>query len=407
MGRRTCDDNGMPPEAQRPVPAWRREPYRLLFPLGVALALLAVLPFALRGAGGGSLALFHSAAQLQGFLTCFAVGFLFTFLPRRTGTAPPAGWEVLASAALAAGSAACAYFHAALASYLSWMAVAALALAFTVRRMGRPARRQLPPAFAWVPLSLVAGLAGALLAALGPLLGGGSAPAVWVVGRGLLVQGLLAGLVVGVGSVLLPLITRGEAIAADGGPRKSGALLHLGAAGLFFASFALEPWAGEQVGFGLRAAVATGALVASARIHRRPALPGLHRRLVWLGAWMVPVGFALGALSPRLHGAALHVLFVGGYAQLALVLAVPVALAEPQRAGSLAGSPPALRATAVLLAGAFAARVAAALDLTRVAAWLAVAGAAFAGALAAWAALVLPSLSGQVHPSPGERRPAG
>jgi len=82
-----------------------------------------VLPFALRGAGGGSLALFHSAAQLQGFLTCFALGFLFTFLPRRTGTAPPAGWEVLASAALAASSAACAWFHAALASYLLWMAV--------------------------------------------------------------------------------------------------------------------------------------------------------------------------------------------------------------------------------------------------------------------------------------------
>jgi len=397
----------MPPAAPRHVPAWRREPYRLLFPLGAVLALLAVLPFALRGAGGGSLALFHSAAQLQGFLTCFAVGFLFTFLPRRTGTEPPAAWEVLACAALASGSAACAWFHAALASYLTWMAVAGLALAFTLRRMGRPARQQLPPAFAWVPLSLAAGLAGALLAALGPLLGRGSAPAAWVVGRGLLVQGLLAGLVVGVGGILLPQVTHGEEEVPPGGGRTRPTLAHLGAAGLFFASFALEPWAGEQVGFGLRAAVAAAALVASARIHRRPALPGLHRRLVWLGAWMVPVGFGLGALSPRLHGAALHVLFVGGYAQLALGLAVPVALGSSPRAASLAGSPPALRATALLLAGAFAARVAAALDLSRVAAWLAVAGAAFAGALAAWGALVLPSLSGEAGRLPGERRRAG
>ncbi|MBI5070743.1 MAG: NnrS family protein [Deltaproteobacteria bacterium] len=381
--------------ARRPAPGWRQEPHRLLFPLGALLGLLAVLPFALRGAGGGSLALFHSAAQLQGFLTCFALGFLFTFLPRRTGTDPPAGWVVLACAALAAGSAACAWFHAALASYLCWLALATLALAFTLRRMVGRARAGLPPAFAWLPVSLAAGLCGALLAALAPLLGSASAPGAWVVGRGLLTQGLLAGLVVGVGGVLLPVITRGEVQAAgERGGAQHRALGHLAAAVLFQASFALEPWAGEQAGFGLRAAVAAAALVLSAGIHRWPALPGLHRRLVWLGAWMVPAGFALGALSPRLHGAALHVLFVGGYAQLALALAVPVVLGGSPRAAALAGSPPALRATALLLAGAFAARVAAALDLTRVAAWLAVAGAAFAGALAAWTALVLPSLSG-------------
>jgi len=386
------------------APTWRREPYRLLFPLGAALGLLAVLPFALRGAGGGSLALFHSAAQLQGFLTCFALGLLFTFLPRRTGTAPPAAATVLACVALVAASAACAWFHAALASYLCWIGVAALALAFTVRRMGREARRRLSPAFAWVPLSMAAGLCGALLAALGPLLGRGPAPAAWAVGRGLLTQGLLAGLVVGVGGVWLPEVTQGEAPPEELAPRR-GALLHLAAAGLFFGSFAIEPWAGEQVGFGVRAALAAAALLASARIHRRPSLPGLHRRLVWLGAWMVPAGFALGALSPRLHGAALHVLFVGGYAQLALALAVPVALAGSPRAAALAGSPPALRVASLLLAAAFLARVAAALDLSRVAAWLAVAGAAFAGALAAWAAVVLPPLSGQ--PTQGERRLPG
>lgn len=394
----------MPPAVQPAAPAWRREPYRLLFPLGAALALAAVLPFALRGAGGGSLALFHSAAQLQGFLTCFALGLLFTFLPRRTGTAPPAAATVLACAALVAASAAFAWFHAALASYLCWVGVAALALVFTVRRMGREERRRLPPAFAWVPLSIAAGLVGALLAALGPLLGRGSAPAVWAIGRGLLTQGLLAGLVVGVGGVWLPEVTQGESAPQEPAPRRR-ALWHLAAAGLFFGTFATEPWAGEQVGFGARAALAAAALLATARIHRRPSLPGLHRRLVWLGAWMVPAGFALGALSPRLHGAALHVLFVGGYAQLALALAVPVALSGSPRAAALAGSPPALRVAALLLAAAFLARVAAALDLSRVAVWLAVAGAAFAGALAAWAAVVLPPHSGP--PASGGRRLPG
>lgn len=381
----------MPPAPQHPAPAWRREPYRLLFPTGAALALVAVLPFAARGAGGGSLALFHSVAQVQGFLTCFATGFLYTFLPLRTGTSPPAAWEVAGSAALSVASVACAWFHAALPSYLLWVAAAALALAFTLRRVGGQARVRLPPAFTWVPVSLAAGLLGALLAGLGPLLAGESAPVSWSVGRGLLVQGLIPGLLVGVGGALLPGTLPGEVTPqpAGGGRR---ALLHLAAAVLFFASFPLEPWAGEQVAFGLRAAVVTAALVGSARIHRPPVRPGLYRKLVWLGAWLVPAGFGLGALSPRLRGAALHVLFVGGYAQVALAVAVPMALGAPERPGAKTGSPPALRAMAVLLAAAFAARLAAALDQARVAAWLAAAGAAFAAALAAWAVLMLPAL---------------
>ena len=71
--------------AGRPHPAargWRRESYRALFSLGAALAIFAVLPFVSRGAGGGALGLFHPLAQVEGFLSCFLVGFLFTFVPR-------------------------------------------------------------------------------------------------------------------------------------------------------------------------------------------------------------------------------------------------------------------------------------------------------------------------------------
>ncbi|HEX5631612.1 MAG TPA: hypothetical protein VFX50_00220, partial [Gemmatimonadales bacterium] len=66
----------MPNARQITSPRWRREPHRLLFPLGAVLGVVAVLPFARRGSAGGALALFHSVAQIQGFLTCFVVGFL-------------------------------------------------------------------------------------------------------------------------------------------------------------------------------------------------------------------------------------------------------------------------------------------------------------------------------------------
>ena len=61
------------------------------------------------------------------------------------------------------------------------------------------------------------------------------------------------------------------------------------------------------------ALVATGVLVLAAGIHRAPTLPGVHRQLVWIAAWLVPLGFWLAALAPRLRTAALHVVFVGGF----------------------------------------------------------------------------------------------
>ena len=48
--------------------------------------------------------IFHSMAQIQGFLACFAVGFLFTMIPRRTGTPPPAPWQMVIGLAAPIGT---------------------------------------------------------------------------------------------------------------------------------------------------------------------------------------------------------------------------------------------------------------------------------------------------------------
>jgi uncharacterized protein involved in response to NO len=389
---------------------WRREPYRILFPLGAALAVVAVLPFALRGVGGGSLALFHSVAQIQGFLTCFVVGFLFTFVPRRTGTAPPAAWELGAATALPVSAVASAWANAAVLPHVLWLALVAVVLAFTVRRLrSAPARGRVPAVFAWVPLSLLAGGAGAALTAWAPYLGGTAGAHGWAIGRGLLTQALVAGLVLGVGGFLVPQLTRGEAPpeVADAGSVRRAAWLHVAGAAVFLASFPLEVLVDVRAGVGLRALVATAVLLFVARLHRPPTLPGLHRRLVWLGAWLVPIGFWMGALVPRLRGAALHVLFVGGFAQLTLAVATHVVLSHGGRPERLVESPRSLRAMAALLATAFGARIAAGIDLARVAAWLAVAGVAFTAALAAWAALVAPALRGPARPGEGRGRAGG
>jgi uncharacterized protein involved in response to NO len=291
--------------------------------------------------------------------------------------------------------------------YVLWLGLVAVAIVFTVSRMrAASARGVVPPVLVWVPISLAAGALGAVLSAVAPFLAGGGAPRSWVVGRGLLVQGLVAGLVLGVGGLLVPQLTRGEAPRdlPDRERARRASALHAGAAVVFFASFPLEVLAPARIGLGLRALVATAVLVAGARAHRPPALPGLHRWLVWLGAWLVPIGFWTAALFPGHRAAALHVVFVGGFAQIALAVATHVALAHGGRSDRLSASPLALRLMAVLLAAAFGARIAAGLDLRHVASWLSWAGLAFAGAVAAWAVVVGPAMLAPAE-APADPRP--
>ena len=160
----------------------------------------------------------------------------------------------------------------------------------------------------------------------------------------------------------------------------------------FFGSFPLEALADVRLGLALRALVSLAVLLGAARLHRPPSLPGLHRRLAWLGAWLLPAGFAIAAAYPSDRAAALHVTFVGGFAQLALAIGSHVVLSHGGRPERLSASPPAAWLLAACLAVAFAARLLAAADLRDVARWLAVAALAFAGAIGAWVALVGPAL---------------
>jgi uncharacterized protein involved in response to NO len=379
----------------------------VLFPLGAALAIAAVLPFPLRTAGGGSLALFHSVAQILGFLTCFVVGFLFTFVPRRTGTPPPDAWEMTVAIAVPPVAVASAWIDTGQTPYFLWLGLVVVVIAFTVGRMRvRAAVGRVPAVLVWVPLSLAAGAVGAALAALAPFVAGGGAPAAWVIGRGLLVQGLVAGLVLGVGGLLVPQLTRGEEPAEDADParRRHRLVAHAVAAAVFFGSFPLEVLATPRLGIALRALVAAAVLVAGAKVHRPPTLAGLHRWLVWLAAWLVPLGFLVAALFPRHRAAALHVVFVGGFSQLALAVGNHVAHAHGGRPERLTASPLSLRLMAVLLAAAFASRILAGVDLAHVARWLSWAALAFAGAVGAWGVAVAPALVGRPQPPPDRAR---
>jgi len=381
------------PSSSITVPAWRREPYRALFPLGVLLAWAGVLHWLLLATGviQEYRSIFHAFAQIEGFMTCFAVGFLFTLIPRRTSTPAPAAWQmaiaVVAPVAITIG----AWFEKWALSQVPWLVLMGVLIQFAVGRFRAPgAGLRVPNSFVWVVLALLMGVAGSILAGVGAALG---EQMFWLhdIGRAIVLQGMFTGLVLGVGGMLLPVITRGVPPLAAA-PSARAKLLHLMAGIAFIATFFLEVLVSVRLGFALRAAIALAVLLGSAEIWRLPSVPGLHRRFIWLAAWLLPIGSACVAMFPGYPKAGLHVVFIGCFALLALCISIHVVLSHGGVPQLLDDAPWPVALMGALLLAALALRVLVDVDQTHVYRWLGSASGAFLVATIVWALFLIRSL---------------
>ncbi|MCY1022768.1 NnrS family protein [Pyxidicoccus sp. MSG2] len=388
-----------PVSSLRPVPVWRREPYRLLFPLGVVLGQVGVVHWLLYALGLASTwrSTSHALTLVQGFMLCFALGFLYTFIPRRTGTEGPSAVQLGVSLALPVAVTASAWWEAWWLTEACFLAQLGVLLSFVVPRILSPGPgRTVPEGMLWVPLSLAMGAAGAVLTAIPP----GVGPR-WLhpLGTGLLLQGMFAGLVLGVGGMLLPMFLHGEGPgAAEGARRRVKQALHVAAALCFVASFFVELLASSRWGHGLRALVVAVALVGPTRLWRPPSQAGLHRWFIWASGWLLPSGYAVVALRPELRTAGLHVVFLGCFALMALAVSVHVVLAHGGQGRLLMGNPWQVGAVGALMLVAVVARVLVPFAAERFTLWLGIAAAAFLGATAVWAAFLVPFTRGRPAP---------
>jgi uncharacterized protein involved in response to NO len=302
-------------------------PYALLFPLAAILGTVGVGHWLFYWHGNGLLTSYtgqgHALVQIQGFLSCFAFGFLFTMIPNRTQTAPPSRAEVILSGTLLAIGAMGALRELWLVSELAFLLALTLLLRF-LRNRSRSQAGAGPgaaaPSFVLVKAGLLCGVGGAILIGLAALF---TLPA-WVLptGRSVLQEGLFLGLVLGMGRLLHP------ALMGDPGADCMGPVGALRAsriaALLLLLSFVLQAWiaaAGNallsyRVAHGLRAALVLWYLITVVRAQRRPRAPGSHRHWIWLAFWMLPLGFLLAAALPTHRVSMMHIVFVGGFGLL-------------------------------------------------------------------------------------------
>jgi uncharacterized protein involved in response to NO len=349
--------------------SWRREPFRLFFPLAVLLGWIGVGHWLLYTLGITSSfsGFFHGQLMMQAFMMAFAVGFLMTAVPRRTQGPPPSALEMgLAIAALLTVAIAALGQHWAIAQ-CAYAGLFLLLLQFALRRfVGRSAGRRPPAAFVLVPIGVAHGLAGSLMIARASLLGGG-ADAAWMLGLGRLCveQGVFLCLAVGVGSLVLPLMAGSPPPRDLGMPGETPKAVAYAALGLGIAASLVL----EQAGFVraapiLRAALVAGGLAFGGGAWRPPAKPGLHRRLVWISVWLMPLGLVGAGLWPDLRIAALHVLFIGGFSLMGFGVATHVSLSHLDLEALALGSPAAVKVLGATVLLATLARVAADLSQT-------------------------------------------
>src|SRR3989338_7864554 len=141
------------------------EPYRVFFPLGIAMGLVGVghWLFAALGLLSGYSAFFHSSIQMQAYMASFVFGFLMTMIPRLrsapTSTKREVGFFVLLALGVLAFNST-GHFALAQLCFAIWVLGF---VRFAVSRfwMTRGKVKTGPPVeFVWIPVAMVHALTG-------------------------------------------------------------------------------------------------------------------------------------------------------------------------------------------------------------------------------------------------------
>jgi len=293
-------------------------PYRVLFPIGIGLALIGVGAWPAHVFGLASYpGTLHRSLMIQGFETSFILGFLLTAMPAFTHgpRCQPfeLAWAVIAMTGFAT------------ASMLGLQSVAQgfflLAIVLPVvaggrRVLGNPQKP--PEEFAFVAFGLLLGAVGAALRF--PEASGHALMPRFA--ERLLSLGMVLSLVVGVGSLLVPtfagirdplVIPRIAKAHERAGRRILYAVAMVGLA----LAFVLEGIGHATLGMAMRATVVSVMLLWVWKLYRLPRrdVPGF---LLWGSGWFVPLGLWAAVLDPAHAVAALHVTFIGGFSLLTI-----------------------------------------------------------------------------------------
>jgi len=292
----------------------RIEPYRVLFPIGTAYALAGVLLWLLvawlpNNPYPGPA---HSKIMIGGFLVAFVMGFLMTAIPKMTASFPAAPWEIGSAAGIVILTGLLAITNFESLYYASVFASFLFLIMFGLRRLSARTKA-VPDFFVFVASGLFSGLIGSFLMLVFPD---------HVLGRLLLIQGMLFSLVLGVGCRLVPLICGLAPV------EKAGRWKFVIAASLLWVSFGMDS-AGQMMPANfLRAVVASWVGIYHWQLFSWPRTDSRLAYLIKASGMMVLAGPWLAGWQPPLAMHWMHLTYVGGFGLMTFMVASRVTLAH-------------------------------------------------------------------------------
>ncbi len=321
-----------------------KEPYRLLFPLGilithVGLGIWILFYFWPEFAYPGRA---HAMIQMQSAMLCFVFGFLLTMLPNALGL-PSIGKFQLALFTLGLSALS---ILGAMGQLVAGMAVYLVLLVnfliFALPRLPRRNRNP-PPQFIFIAFALLAGLVGGSLELEGLL--GKTPPHLVLLGRGLLHQGFLLLLILGVGGFLFPkLFAKLEVSPQSLAGLKSGFSTQwpilLAGLGIFLSYFVeacvakeVNSELGIRLGYGMRLAIGV-LLLAQLPIWKASGLE-YYLNFIRIALVSILAGLALPIVFPQYVMAWQHIIFIPGFLLITIAVASRVIAAHGGNVGIL------------------------------------------------------------------------
>ncbi|MGE9289864.1 MAG: NnrS family protein [Puniceicoccales bacterium] len=309
------------------------EPYRLLFPIGSVLGMIGVSLWPAYVFGGldfypGTI---HARIMIEGFLTCFVIGFLGTAFPRLLGVRRFNREETLSWSTALIGSSLCHLLnHPLWGDYLFTLSVFLLMGSLLVRFRSR--QDTPPPGFVLVLLGLSSALAGGSVLTLSGIAPDRAPLALIEFARLLLNQGYLLLPVMGIGAFLIPRFfgmpnrqdfPESRTIPSGWIPR---ALFALFCGALIMTSFVLESFHYDRAGLGLRSVSILLYFYRELPLREAKFHQGALALAMRISLFSIPVGYALMAVWPQWQGAFIHVVFISGFSLLTFTVASRVIL---------------------------------------------------------------------------------
>lgn len=312
-----------------------KDPFRIFFPLGAALAIAGIIPWAVQYWTHASYPRdLHRVLMINGFSLAFVCGFLMTAIPRFTGTNHATRSEVSLIFVLVLLAGIAAFFPSQSASFLAAVIALVGLMSFAGRRFIHKTSNP-PYTFIFIGVGLLLWLLSNFLLFLNSVAAILS-PELLDVSQDVWSNGAIMSLILGVGGRLIPGILGWQAVVSHQkrgyetqAPFLSVIPISLWiAVAAFVLSYFLKPFLPLSICLSVRLAVTVYFALMYWKLWKLPATRSLLTWNLWICCWCLALAYLFPLVWENLGVHMMHVLFIGGFSLLMLLISTRVSFAH-------------------------------------------------------------------------------